>query len=77
MVISTVRQVSILQSSLNISCTYDVLVRLDMSDSFQGLMASDEKLGKSMLFPLAERMVVKFVNESKIDAEAGKHTSLC
>ena len=34
-------------------------------------MTSDEKLGKTMLFPLAERMVVKFVNESKIEAEAG------
>ena len=34
-------------------------------------MASDEKLGKTMLFPLAEKMVEKFVNESKIDAEAG------
>lgn len=34
-------------------------------------MASDEKLGKNMLFPLAEKMVEKFVNESKIDAEAG------
>ena len=34
-------------------------------------MATDEKLGKNMLFPLAERMVVKFVNEGKIEAEAG------
>ena len=34
-------------------------------------MATDEKLGKNMLFPLAERMVVKFVNEDKIEAEAG------
>lgn len=38
---------------------------------FQGLMAADEKLGKTMLFPLAERMVVKFINENKVDAEAG------
>lgn len=35
-------------------------------------MANDEKLGRTMLFPLAERMVVKFVNEDKIEAEAGK-----
>lgn len=34
-------------------------------------MATDEKLGKNMLFPLAERMVIKFVNEGKIEAEAG------
>ena len=34
-------------------------------------MASDEKLGRTMLFPLAERMVVKFINEDKIEAEAG------
>ena len=38
---------------------------------FQGLMAADEKLGKTMFFPLAERMVVKFINENKVDAEAG------
>jgi len=37
----------------------------------QGLMAADEKLGKTMFFPLAERMVVKFINENKVDAEAG------
>ena len=34
-------------------------------------MASDKNLGKTMLLPLAEKMVEKFVNESKIDAEAG------
>ena len=34
-------------------------------------MANDEKLGRTMLFPLAEKMVEKFVNESKIEAEAG------
>lgn len=34
-------------------------------------MASDTNLGKTMLLPLAEKMVEKFVNESKIDAEAG------
>ena len=34
-------------------------------------MAADEKLGKTMFFPLAERMVVKFINENKVDAEAG------
>ncbi|KAL9982182.1 hypothetical protein ACROYT_G010993 [Oculina patagonica] len=41
-----------------------------MSIVMQALMASDEKLGKTMLFPLAEKMVEKFVNENKIDAEA-------
>ena len=34
-------------------------------------MASDEKLGKTMLLPLAEKMAEKFVNENKIDSEAG------
>lgn len=34
-------------------------------------MVSDKNLGKTMLLPLAEKMVEKFVNESKIDAEAG------
>ena len=34
-------------------------------------MASDERLGRTMLFPLAERMVIKFINEDKIEAEAG------
>ena len=34
-------------------------------------MATDKTLGKTMLLPLAEKMVEKFVNESKIDAEAG------
>lgn len=38
---------------------------------FQGIMASEEKLGKTMLFPLAEKMVEKFINEGKIEAEAG------
>ena len=38
---------------------------------FQGIMASEEKLGKTMLFPLAEKMVEKFVNKGKIEAEAG------
>ena len=34
-------------------------------------MASEERLGRTMLFPLAEKMVEKFVNEGKIEAEAG------
>lgn len=33
--------------------------------------SGDEKLAKTMLLPLAERMAVKFVNEDKIEAEAG------
>ncbi|XP_068748503.1 N-alpha-acetyltransferase 25, NatB auxiliary subunit-like isoform X1 [Montipora capricornis] len=41
-----------------------------MSIVMQGLLASDERREKTMLFPLAERMVVKFVNEDKIEAEA-------
>ncbi|KAM7443003.1 N-alpha-acetyltransferase 25 [Porites harrisoni] len=41
-----------------------------MSIMMQGLMAADEKLGKTMFFPLAERMVIKFINENKVDAEA-------
>lgn len=41
-------------------------------------MASDKNLGKTMLLPLAEKMVEKFVNESKIDAEAGTDkTRIC
>ena len=32
---------------------------------------SDEKLGPTMLLPLAERMTQKYVDENKIDAEAG------
>ena len=34
-------------------------------------MAGNERLGRTMLFPLAERMVIKFINEDKIEAEAG------
>ncbi|XP_020616340.1 N-alpha-acetyltransferase 25, NatB auxiliary subunit-like isoform X1 [Orbicella faveolata] len=41
-----------------------------MSIVMQALVASDKNLGKTMLLPLAEKMVEKFVNESKIDAEA-------
>lgn len=41
-----------------------------MSIVMQALVASDERLGRTMLFPLAERMVIKFINEDKIEAEA-------
>ena len=43
----------------------------DKINCLQAMEANDEKLSKSMLFPLAEKMVAKFVDEGKIDAEAG------
>lgn len=33
---------------------------------------SDSKLAKTMYLPLAERMTKKYIEEGKIDAEAGK-----
>ena len=39
-------------------------------------MSDDEKAIKSMLLPLAERMVSKYVKDKKVDAEAGKDSSI-
>ena len=39
-------------------------------------MSEDEKAVKSMLLPLAERMVSKYVKDKKVDAEAGKNSSI-
>ncbi len=38
---------------------------------FKALGSEDEKAVKSMLLPLAERMVTKYIKEGKIEAEAG------
>eukprot|EP00794_Sanderia_malayensis_P013847 gene13847-15295_t len=41
-----------------------------MSIFMQALSSADEKIVKSMLLPLAERMVMKYIKEGKIEAEA-------
>ncbi|XP_031561893.1 N-alpha-acetyltransferase 25, NatB auxiliary subunit-like [Actinia tenebrosa] len=47
-----------------------------MSIVMQSIHCNDERLSKTMLLPLAERMIEKFVNEGKIDAEAEVHLYL-